>query len=91
LADRYVCDEAGVVVSVKPGEEGYDEAFESGEDADRDCTEVEGTVVTTTPEPEPEEELPFTGVDTGLMSGLAIALLGAGALLLTITRKLENE
>ncbi|MCI0544348.1 MAG: hypothetical protein L0Z49_07850 [Actinobacteria bacterium] len=91
LPDRFVCDESGAIVTVGPNDEGYDEAFDTVEEAERDCTLVEGTVVTTTPSTTGAEELPFTGLDTGLMSGLAMVLLGIGAMLLTVTRRLEEH
>jgi hypothetical protein len=89
LPDRYICDDAGLIVVVKPGDGGYDQAFDMVEEARETCAEVEGTVVTTTPEVE-AEELPFTGVDINLV-GLSIVLLGAGVALLTLTRRLEEN
>ena len=53
--------------------------------------EVLPTVVTTVPDEVDDEELPFTGVDSDIMLGLAVVLLGGGALLLLMTRKLEEN
>lgn len=53
--------------------------------------EVLPTVVTTAPEVDPDDELPFTGLDTDVMIGLSILFLGLGAGLLTLTRKLEEN
>ena len=52
---------------------------------------VEGTVVTTAPAEDPDDELPFTGIDAEAMLGITIALLGSGVALLTLTRKLEDN
>jgi hypothetical protein len=102
LPNKWVCDdETDQALEVGPNHPGYAEAYDTKEEAldDEDCVEVEGTVVTTVPttvvttapETEPEEELPFTGLDSSTLIGLSVALLGAGALLLTITRRTEEN
>ena len=57
---------------------------------DEACDEVLPTVVTTTPG-DPGEELPFTGVDTGIVAAIAALMLGVGATLLGVTRRLGDE
>jgi hypothetical protein len=94
LPTRWACDDpTDTAVEVGPNDPGYDGAYETMEEAlnDEDCVEVEGTVVTTVPTTVSDEELPFTGADSGMLAGLALVLLGAGALLLTITRGLKEN
>jgi hypothetical protein len=50
---------------------------------------VEGTVVTTSPDVD-ADELPFTGLDSEVLVGLAVVLLGLGAALLTMTRRVSE-
>ncbi|MEX0865358.1 MAG: hypothetical protein WD269_10885 [Acidimicrobiia bacterium] len=52
---------------------------------------VEGTVVTTAPAEDPDDDLPFTGMNAESMLGISIALLGLGVALLTLTRKLRDN
>ena len=56
-----------------------------------DDPEVLPTVVTTTPDEVDDEELPFTGLDSDVMFGIAVLLFGVGAALLAITRRVEDE
>lgn len=53
--------------------------------------EVLPTVVTTTPDEVDDEELPFTGLDSDIMFGIAVLLFGLGAALLAMTRRVEDE
>lgn len=46
------------------------------------------TVVTTTPDD--DDELPFTGIDSGLGLGIALALLAVGGLTLRASRRMEG-
>ena len=67
----------------------YDEREDA--EADQDCTEVSPTVVTSVPDEVDDEELPFTGFDSDILFGLSALLLGAGALLLVMTRRISDE
>ena len=57
---------------------------------DPDDPEVKPTIITTPDEVE-DDELPFTGIDSDLMIGLAILLSGVGAALLALTRRVEDN
>jgi hypothetical protein len=52
---------------------------------------VAGTVVTTAPAEDPDDDLPFTGMNAESMLGISIVLLGLGVALLTLTRKLKDN
>ncbi len=66
-----------------------DESTTSSGDDPED--EVLPTVVTTAPGEVDDDELPFTGLDSEVMVGLAILFLGAGAALLAMTRRAEEN
>ncbi len=61
------------------------------EDTTTTTAEVLPTVVTTAPDDVDDDELPFTGMDTDVMIGLAVVLLGVGATVLAMTRKVAEK
>ena len=60
-------------------------------DEPEDDPEVLPTVVTTTPDEVDDEELPFTGLDSDIMFAISVVLLGLGAALLAMTRRLGDD
>jgi hypothetical protein len=52
---------------------------------------VQGIVVTTAPSVSATDDLPFTGMAGEALVGLAVVLLGLGAALLTMTRKVDES
>jgi hypothetical protein len=92
---KYYCDpETQLVIEVEAGDSRYEDAYDTSDEAweDEDCVTVLPTVVTTTiPDEVDDEELPFTGIDTDVLLGLAMTLLAAGAVLLVMTRRVEDS
>jgi hypothetical protein len=89
---KWVCVGPNQVVEVDADDPRYGDAYDTAAEAllDEACDEVLPTVVTTTPG-DPGEELPFTGVDTGIVAAIAALMLGVGATLLGVTRRLGDE
>lgn len=92
---KFACDATtGEVIEVDPSDARYEEAYDTRQEAlaDDECTSVLPTVVTTPPDGDvDDDELPFTGMETGLVAGIAALLLAIGAAMLLMTRRLGDE
>ena len=87
-ADAAQSEGAAALVTVGSGEEGGDDSGE-GEEGSDDSGAEEGDDSTTEEETaeNTSEELANTGVESGLLAVIAVAVLGAGAMAIGYTRR----